>query len=390
MRSKEFTQVAFQNCERQSQFCISKKATDGSFAMSAGKYNVLLYVEHGLYSLALLPKDQIHDRMSMMNKGTFTRLSYNTNNGKDTKWNQYGGAGITLNADMKARMAKGGSSGDPPKLGRQTWASIGGKDDIATVFVSVYRLYHNPDCLHTVWSQQARYFKENEDIRKPDVHALFIRDLYKFLGDLLDEGNNVVLGIDTNDDVIDGEVTKALMEIAMYEAVVSNHDGESVPVIYATNKQRKPIDSIQTFPGLTVLRCGVLPFHDVYGFQSDHQLFWADMCNEDLLGHRPQHSYRAPTSKDRSNDLDIRKKYIQRCLEKYGCDDVINDFETFASFCQKTRKGYDMRDEIIHLHAPLAIKIEKIQIEVDKSLDQFFTRLIPWLPTLQVHCDRTD
>ena len=49
-----------------------------------------------------------------------------------------------------------------------------------------------------------------------------------------------------------------------------------------------------------------------------------------------------------------------------------------------------MRDEIIHLHAPLAIKIEKIQIEVDKSLDQFFTRLIPWLPTLQVHCDRTD
>ena len=49
-----------------------------------------------------------------------------------------------------------------------------------------------------------------------------------------------------------------------------------------------------------------------------------------------------------------------------------------------------MRDEIIHLYAPLAIKIEKIQMEVDKSLGQFSTGSIPWSPTLQVHRDRID
>ena len=86
----------------------------------------------------------------MMNKGTFTRLSYNTNNRKDTKWNQYGGTGITLNIDMRARMTKGGSGGDPTKLGRWTWARIGGKDGITTVFVSAYRPCHNFDDLHTV------------------------------------------------------------------------------------------------------------------------------------------------------------------------------------------------------------------------------------------------
>ena len=52
-----------------------------------------------------------------------------------------------------------------------------------------------------MWSQQARYSKEHEDIEMPDVHALFIRDLYKFFGELRDEGNNVVLGMDANDDV---------------------------------------------------------------------------------------------------------------------------------------------------------------------------------------------
>ena len=92
----------------------------------------------------------------------------------------------------------------PTKLERWTWTRIGGTDNIATVFVSAYRPRYNPDGSHIVWRQQTRYFKENEDIRNQDVHALFIRDLYKFLGELRDDGNNVVLGIDINDDVRDG------------------------------------------------------------------------------------------------------------------------------------------------------------------------------------------
>ena len=135
--------------------------------MSAGKYDVSLYGEHGLHAPALEPKHQIHDRMCMMNKGTFTPLSYNTNDGNDTKWNQYSGTVITLNTDMRSSMTKGGVGGDPTKLRRWTWTRIGGKDGIPTVFVSAYRPCHNPDGLHTVWRQQACYFKEHEDIQKP-------------------------------------------------------------------------------------------------------------------------------------------------------------------------------------------------------------------------------
>ena len=82
--------------------------------------------------------------------------------------------------------------------------------------------------MQLVWSQQAHYFKDNKDSYVPDVHTLFIRDLCKFLGDLRDEGNNVVFGMDDNDNIRDGKVTKALMEIGMYKAVVSKHGGESV------------------------------------------------------------------------------------------------------------------------------------------------------------------
>ena len=48
-----------------------------------------------------------------------------------------------------------------------------------------------------------------------------------------------------------------------------------------------------------------------------------------------------------------------------------------------------MSNKIFRLHASLATKIEKIQMEVDKSIGQF-TGDIPWSPMHQVHRNRID
>ena len=90
--------------------------------------------------------------------------------------------------------------------------------------------------------------------------------------------------MDANDDVRDGEVSAALAEIGIGEAVLNNHKGESVPATCARNTLRKPIESIWTSPGLDVLRCGFLPFHSVYGFPSDHRMIWAEICNQSMFG----------------------------------------------------------------------------------------------------------
>ena len=176
----------------------------------------------------------------------------------------------------------------------------------------------------------------------------------------------------------------------MYKAVVSNHKEKNVPATCAKNTQRRPIDSLWTSPGLMDLRCGFLPFHDIYGFQSNHRLVWADICNEDLLGYQPQHIYRTPRAKARSNDPEVREKCIQHCIKEYGKEDVINDSQTLTYFCQQQREGKDFREEIICLHRSLAIKIEKIQLEVDDTLGKFFTGTVSWSPTIQVHRDRID
>ena len=82
---RNFTRVYFQNCGPQPQYRKSKKATESSLALSAGKYDVLVFVEHDLYGLALDPKHQMHDRMCVMNKGTMTCLIYNTTDEARTK-----------------------------------------------------------------------------------------------------------------------------------------------------------------------------------------------------------------------------------------------------------------------------------------------------------------
>ena len=44
--------------------------------------------------------------------------------------------------------------------------------------------------------------------------------------------------MDANDDVGDGDATKALREVGMFEVVISYHGGESMPATCATNTQQ--------------------------------------------------------------------------------------------------------------------------------------------------------
>ena len=255
---------------------------------------MMLVAEHGLYPPELEPSEGWHDRMCISMKGSFSRLSYNTNDGDTACWNQYGGTGVTLTADMKSRIVDKGS--DPTKLGWWTWVRIEGKAGESTVFVSAYRPCRNTTGIDTVWSQHVRCYQQERTIQDPDVQAIFIEDLCSALGTFRNDSNHVVLGMDTNEDVRDGAVSDALSEVGIVEAIINDHRGESVPATCARNTQRKPIDSIWTSPRLEVLRCGFLPFHSVHGFPSDHRMIWAEICNQSMFGHRPQHIFHVPTS----------------------------------------------------------------------------------------------
>ena len=115
-------------------------------------------------------------------------------------------------------MASKGS--DPTKLGLWTWVRIEGKAGKSTVFVSAYRPCKNTTSMDTVWNQHVQYYPDEREIEEPDVRALFLVDLCKTLAYLWDFSHHVVLGMDANDDVRDGDVSAALAEIGIVEAVI--------------------------------------------------------------------------------------------------------------------------------------------------------------------------
>ena len=80
----DVTRVAFQNCGPEPKRKHSHKARCGSVAIASGKYDVILVAEHGLNPVKLEPQQGWHNQMCMYTGGTYSKLSYNTNDGSDT------------------------------------------------------------------------------------------------------------------------------------------------------------------------------------------------------------------------------------------------------------------------------------------------------------------
>ena len=89
---------------------------------------------------------------------------------------------------------------------------------------------------------------------------IFQEQLCQFISKTIDQGREVVLGMDTNNDIRPRNFSKMLEEIRMKEVILNFHKEKSLPATHNRNRSRKPIDSIWTLPGIEAISCGFLPF----------------------------------------------------------------------------------------------------------------------------------
>lgn len=138
-------------------------------------------------------------------------------------------------------------------------------------------------------------------------------------------------------------------------------------------------------PGIDVLRCGFLPFHDYVDFQSDHPLILVEICNYAIFGHFPQKIFKAPLSRVKSKDPRNREIYIERVLKQYEEEGVHTQFAALSELCTEQSLWADVGAAIELLHAELEGKTIRIRQGVDKNLLKFYTSTTPWSPELQQH-----
>ena len=88
---------------------------------------------------------------------------------------------------------------DPQGLSRWAWTRYKGRSGVSLRYIAAYRPVLNKDGPLSVWSQQRTYFQQHNEDQCP--RDLFTIDLCKEIEKWLESGDQLILGVDANEDV---------------------------------------------------------------------------------------------------------------------------------------------------------------------------------------------
>ena len=270
--------MGFQNIgpQRESSWCSHSKDTTAHIAQ--GHYDAFLFVDFGLHFGKVHPEHHWRERTRYLFKNSSSLLAYNTTETQLLASPfQAGGSGILLGDDLNSRRTDGGL--DPTGLGRWAWVKITGKGGFVTVLVSSYRPTNNRRDAGSVWHQHRRYYLSQGDDREPI--SAYDHDLICTLQGWLDEGHNILLGMDANEDVRHGNLALQLQALGLQEAITTHHRRKSPPATQNRNRSRTPIDGIWATRTLAIMHAGYTAFGG--GCPSDHRALWLDVTTASML-----------------------------------------------------------------------------------------------------------
>ena len=202
---------------------------------------------------------------------------------------QWGGTGVISQGKLKHYAM--GAGVDKTGLGRWTWARYRGKGDVVFRVVSIYQPCRNTNGTVAVYAQQKCYLQEHNDDRDP--RTAFKEDFAAELAEWIDQGDQVLVGGDINQEVSDDEIQAIFAEHDMQNIMLEAHGTHhNKPTYYRTESDRV-VDGMWATPGVIIQRCGYLEPKD---FSGNHSLLWADISYDDALGHNPPQPT-APTAR---------------------------------------------------------------------------------------------
>ena len=189
------------------------------------------------------------------------------------------------------RVQSSSSNIDPSGLGR--WSSIlfRGSHGVTLRAMTAYRVcnQHAPGP-NTAASQHHRYMLSQGDTRHS--RDAILQDLATAVTQYHDEGEQVIVMMDCNEDVRSPSIKAFMRSIGLKEAITNGRE-EAAQATHSRNCNLVPIDGCFISLSLQMHRGGYLPF-DAFG--SDHRGLWFDIFNDNLFGFKirdvPRHQAR--------------------------------------------------------------------------------------------------
>ena len=161
---------------------------------------------------------------------------------------------------------------DSSQMGRWCWTQYRGKNGITLRVISGYRCVENMSGVLSAWSQQTLHLESQKC--EVDPRKKFTQDLVCELSGWMEQGDQIVLGLDLNENVVTAEFTQLLTELGMVELNIHRHD--KLPNTYIRGSNT--IDALYVSSALVGSSCGYLPF------LGDHRPLWIDIPLEVVFG----------------------------------------------------------------------------------------------------------
>jgi hypothetical protein len=121
--------------------------------------------------------------------------------------------------------------GDPSGMGRWSSVKLQGKEQVSVRFISAYRCVKNVHGPLSVWNQQRFLLDSNN--RPDDPLEAFDHDLISNIKKWLAGGEQVMLGIDANEDVRYGTLAQRLRSECGLHEIMTRNLGPNLPNTYA-------------------------------------------------------------------------------------------------------------------------------------------------------------
>ncbi len=303
------------------------------------------------------------------------RLSaqHNIHDDKGYKY-QPGGTALLTQGDLALRHIASG--GDERKLGRWAWQHFRGKNDLRLRIISVYVPHKN----HTAGKINA-YSQQQDALLKmgltEDPITLFWNDLWTFVDKCTDNGEQIILAGDWNEDVRTDNFRNKFLERGLLPSITGIH-GEDGPETY--NRGTNPIDEIFVSANLEISACGYLEHGATLG---DHRALWIDIIRSSALGHRlpafPSHQAR----RLKTRDPRVAKRYT----------DFLDDYLTQNDFYPRISNLYQtysnpMTPSEIEEYEKLDRLREIGMVKAEQQCRHLFMGGKQWSPIFQKARDR--
>ena len=220
--------------------------------------------------------------------------------------------------------------------------TLPGRGGVNVRVVAAYRPVLNKSGILSVWSQQRSYFDSINDDRCP--REIFTADLCKEIVEWLETGDQLVIGLDANEDVRNGGFLARLAQLGLQETIIAQH-GNDAPATY--KRGSVPIDGLYVSRSLRGLKCGYLPFHE----QFDHRALWIDIPNTIAFGHNITEVAKVAARRLKCEDPRVVKTYqdyLKAFLGKYNMLEEARGLQSRATFpCTRQHEmEYDLLDSI--------------------------------------------